>query len=353
MKVAIVCNVKPQDAQEFEAPEEPPSLSVFNQEDFAEWDSAKTIKAVYSALKKEYDVQVILAQGNYYKKLIKNNIDFVFNMAEGLKGSFRESIVPAILEEQNIPYTGSDPLTLCICLDKARTKEILKYYKIPTPDFLIFHNAKEVEEAKIKFLPAIIKPLQEGSSKGVYNENVCYNFEELKSKAIKIIDKFRQPIIVEKFLTGREFTIAVLGNWPELEILPIVEITFSSLPEGANPVYSYEAKWVWDRPENPLPLFKAPADIDKKQETKIKNIVSKTIRVLKVRDWCRVDLRLDEKGIPNILEVNPLPGIIPGEEENSCFPKAAKAAGLSYDDLILKVMRIARKRYEKGFNNLR
>lgn len=353
MKVAIVCNVKPQDAQEFEAQEEPPSLSVFNQEDFAEWDSAKTIKAVYSALKKEYDVEVILAQGDYYKNLINNKVDFVFNMAEGLKGNFRESIVPAILEEHSIPYTGSDPLTLSICLDKARAKEILKYYKIPTPDFLIFHTPEEVKKAKIKFLPVIIKPLMEGSSKGIYNDNVCHGEEEAKSKSVDIIKKFKQPVIVEKFLTGREFTVAVLGNWPELEILPIVEITFSCLPQGANPIYSYEAKWVWDRPENPLPLFKAPAEIDKKLEEKIKKIVIKTIKILNIRDWCRVDLRLDEKGIPNILEVNPLPGIIPGEDENSCFPKAAKAAGLSYEDLILKVMKIARKRYEKGLNNLR
>lgn len=353
MKVAIVCNVKPQDAIEFEAPEEPPSLNVFKEEDFAEWDSAKTIKAVYSALKKEYDVKVILAQGNYYQKLINNNFDFVFNMAEGLKGSFRESIVPAILEENNIPYTGSDPLTLSLCLDKARTKEILKFNKIPTPSFYVFNSIEELKKAKLNFFPVIIKPLMEGSSKGIYNDNVCYGEDEAKRKGEELIRKLNQPVLIEKFLKGREFTVAVLGNWPELEILPIVEITFSSLPEGANPLYSYEAKWVWDRPENPLPLFKAPADIDKKLEEKIKKIVIKTIRVLKIRDWCRVDLRLDENGIPNILEVNPLPGIIPGEEENSCFPKAAKAAGLSYEDLILKVMRIARKRYEKGSDNLR
>lgn len=353
MKIALVCNVKPQEVSELEVEEEPPSLNYFNLEDFAEWDSSKTIKAVSSALKKEYDVKIILAQGNYLNKLINNNIDFVFNMAEGLKGPFRESIVPAILEEYNIPYTGSDPLTLSICLDKARTKEILSFYKIPTPKFFLCSSTEEIKKVKVKYLPAIIKPVREGSSKGVYNDNLCYEEKELKEKAIELLHKLNQPVLIEKFLNGREFTVAVLGNLPNLEILPIVEINFSPLPKGANPIYSYEAKWVWDKPENPLPMFKVPADIDKNTEEKIKIIVKKVIKVFRIRDWCRIDIRLDEKGFPNILEINPLPGIIPGDDENSCFPKAAKAAGLTYDDLILKVIKIARERYEKGFDNLR
>lgn len=352
MKVAIVCNVKPQDVLEFEAQEEPPSLGVFNIEDFAEWDSAKTIKAVSFSLKKEYDVEIILAQGNYHKKLTNSKVDFVFNMAEGLNGSFRESIIPALLEEYNIPYTGSDPLTLALCLDKGRTKEILSYYKIPTPEFLIFSSKEEIEEAKIEFSPVIIKPTREGSSKGIYNDSVCKEENIIKKRTVELFEKLNQPVLIEKFLSGREFTVAVLGNYPNLEILPIVEIKFSSLPKGANPIYSYEAKWVWDRPENPLPMFQVPAKIEKELEEKIKEIVIKTIKVFRVRDWCRVDLRLDENGIPNILELNPLPGIIPGEEENSCFPKAAKAYGLSYDELILKVMRIARERYEKGTSSI-
>lgn len=350
MKVAIVCNVKPQELLEFEEQEEPPSIDVFEAEPFAEWDSAKTIKAVFSALKKEYDVEIILAQGDYHRKLIEKKFDFVFNMAEGLNGLFRESIVPALLEEYNIPYTGSDPLTLGICLDKGRTKEILSYYKIPTPEFLILSSKEEIKGAKINFLPAIVKPIREGSSIGIYNENVCNDEKTLKIKAQELFDKLKQPVLIEKFLNGREFTVAVLGNYPDLEILPIVEINFSSLPKGANPIYSYEAKWVWDKPENPLPMFEAPAKIDKKLEEKIKEVVIKSIKIFRVKDWCRVDLRLDEKGVPNILELNPLPGIIPGDNENSCFPKAAKAADLSYDDLILKVMKIARKRYEKSSN---
>lgn len=348
MKVAVVCNVKPQDALEFEAQEKPPSIDVYNYEDFAEWDSAKTIRAVSSALKKEYDVEIILAQGNYQQRLINSKVDFVFNMAEGLNGSFRESIIPALLEEHNIPYTGSDPLTLALCLDKGRTKEILSYYKIPTPKFLILSSKEEIKKAKIEFLPVIVKPTREGSSKGIYNDSVCKEENIAKKRAVELFEKTNQPILIEKFLSKREFTVAVLGNYPNFEILPIVEINFSSLPNGANPIYSYEAKWVWDRPENPLPMFQVPAKIEKELEEKIKETVIKTIKVFRVRDWCRVDLRIDENGIPNILELNPLPGIIPGDEENSCFPKAAKAYGLAYDELILKVMRIAKERYEKG-----
>lgn len=347
MKVAIVCNVKPQESFEFEHPEEPPGSIPLSEEKYAEWDSAKTIKAIAEALRKRYDVFIVIVN-NIKNKINMSNYDFVFNIAEGLKGSYRESLIPAMLEELNIPYTGSDPLTLSICLDKARTKEILSFYKIPTPKFFVFYSKEDLKKIKINFMPAIVKPLREGSSIGVYNDNICYDVNTLKIKIEELLEKLKEPVIVEKFLQGREFTVAVLGNYPDLEILPIVEIDFSALPKGANPIYSYEAKWIWDNPEKPLKIFKAPAELEKNLERKIKKIIFKTFKVLRIRDWCRIDIRLDEKGVPNILEVNPLPGIIPGEEENSCFPKAARAAGMSYEDLILKVMEIARKRYERS-----
>ncbi len=348
MKVGIVCNVKPQEISDLEVQEEPPGILNLEEENFAEWDKAKTIKAIYNALKKEYEVSIILAQGNIYEKIKNKKLDFVFNIAEGLHGSFRESLVPVLLEELKIPYTGSNPLTLAICLDKERTKAILSHYRIPTPKYKVFYSLEEIEKSNNIILPSVVKPIREGSSMGIHNDSLCFDKNKLKEKVREIFLKFKQPVMVEKFLEGREFTVAILGNYPNLEILPFVETIFSSLPKGANPLYSYEAKWVWDTPEKPLKIFEAPAKINKDLEDKIKKMVVKAIKVLRINDWCRVDIRLDKEGDPYILELNPLPGIIPGEEENSCFPKAAKAAGFSYEELILKVLKIARERYEKG-----
>ena len=134
---------------------------------------------------------------------------------------------------------------------------------------------------------------------------------------------------------------------PNIEILPIVEIDYSQLPSGATPIYSYEAKWVWDTPEKPLSIFRCPAPVSGELKRAIEDVVTRTCSVLRIRDWCRIDVRLDGKGVPNILEVNPLPGILPNPEDNSCLPKAARAAGYTYSDLIHRVVDEARKRDPK------
>jgi D-alanine-D-alanine ligase len=127
-------------------------------------------------------------------------------------------------------------------------------------------------------------------------------------------------------------------------VLPIVEIRFKALPKGVNHMYSYEAKWVWDRSESPLDIFACPADLDPHKESEIERICRETYRVLNCRDWARIDVRLDKDARPSILEVNPLPGILPRPEDNSCFPKAARAAGMSYNQLINAVLDIALER---------
>jgi D-alanine-D-alanine ligase len=123
-----------------------------------------------------------------------------------------------------------------------------------------------------------------------------------------------------------------------------VAIRFDELPQGAKPIYSYEAKWVWDKPEKPLNLFECPAPLDSSIKEKVEKLVRETWRVLGIRDWCRIDVRFDD-GVPNILEVNPLPGILPNPEENSCFPKAARTAGYSYSAMLDKILMIACKRW--------
>ncbi|MDH7512130.1 MAG: ATP-grasp domain-containing protein [Clostridiales bacterium] len=309
----------------------------------AECDSDETLLAIEQALGERHDVFPIEADEDAYNRLKKLRPDLVFNIAERLVGPSRESHIPTICEILNIPYTGSDPLTLGICLDKSRAKEILSFHKIPTPAFCVVEPGRPIPE-KIT-LPAIVKPLYEGSSKGIRNDSVVTNGDELEARVREVHALYREPAIVERFLRGREFTVGVLGNPPNLEILPIVEIDHSRLPADANPIYSYEAKWVWDRPEQPLEIFRCPAQVDDRLKAKIESIVRRACEVLRIRDWCRLDIRLDERGEPNILEINPLPGILPNPEDNSCLPEAARTAGYSYSALLHRVVEEAGARY--------
>ncbi len=308
----------------------------------AECDSDETIAAVGQALQERHQVVFIESDEKAYARLKRQRPQLVFNIAERVVGPNRESHIPTVCEMLDIPYTGSDPLTLGVCLDKSRAKEILSYHGIPNPGFWIVETPSGIP-AGVR-LPAIVKPLTEGSSKGIKNNSLVRSLGDLYERVDEITTTYKQPVIVERFLAGREFTVGVLGNTPNYEILPIVEIDHSQLPSGAAPIYSYEAKWVWDRPENPLDIFRCPAPVSPMLKAKIENVVTRTCAVLRIRDWCRIDVRLDEKGEPNILEVNPLPGILPKPEDNSCLPKAARTAGYSYSDLIHRVVEEASKR---------
>lgn len=307
---------------------------------YAEWDTADTINAIRTALEEKHEVLMIEANRDAYRKLLENTPDFAFNVSEGLFGVSREAQIPAMLEMLRIPYLGSDPLTLATCLDKGRTKEVLTYHKIPTAHFSVVRSMDEFEDIRVKF-PSIVKPLHEGSSKGIYDASVVRNPSDLKREVSLVLETYGQPALVEEFLPGREFTVAIMGNGKEARCLPIVEINYSALPPGANPIYSFEAKWVWDTTEKPLDIFSCPANLGGDLRISIEETALRTYRILNCRDWTRIDMRLDGSGVPNIIEVNPLPGILPRPEDNSCFPKAARAAGMSYNELILSVLDIA------------
>ncbi|MEM2848730.1 MAG: ATP-grasp domain-containing protein [Candidatus Bathyarchaeia archaeon] len=314
-------------------------------EDFyVEFDEETTVSAIAEALEKAgCNVTRIEADEEAYFKLKTSKLDMVFNIAEGLRGESRESHIPAILEMLSIPYTGSGPLTLAISLNKALTSQILKANGIPSTNFQVFKRVDDKLRKNLRF-PLIVKPLAEGSSKGIRNDSLVKDEASLRRKISWLIETYKQPALVEEFLPGREFTVGLIGNENPL-VLPIVEILVNKLPNEANPIYSYEAKWVWDTPSKPLDIFQCPADIPKDLEEKIKRTAVKTFKVLNCRDLCRIDMRLDENGIPRVLEVNPLPGLIPDPRAHSCLPEAAGAAGFTYDQLICTILWQALKRY--------
>lgn len=348
LDVALTYNSKPESSTFLE---EVPSFrseylsSGKNLDDiFAEWDSMETVHALRDALAKYNNVHLIEADFDAYDKLRKLRPDLVFNVAEGFFKISREAQIPAILDMLGIPYTGSDPLTLAICLDKVRTKEILSFYKIPNAPFRVFDKPESVDDRGLNY-PLFVKPVSEGSSKGIYESSLVNNYAELIREVERITSNYLQPALAEEFLEGREFTVAILGNGDDLNILPVIELKFDSFPAGAKPVYAYEAKWIYDTRETPLDIFECPAKIDAELENRIKETCKRAFKALNCKDWCRIDLRCDKNGTPNVIEVNPLPGILPNPIDNSCFPKAARTAGLSYDEMINQVLYNALQRY--------
>jgi len=349
LNVALTFNVKPESSSFIDELSPNPVTSFQNsskkiQDTFAEWDSRDTVNAVCDALAQFHPVTMIEADYNAFEKLKEIKPDIVFNVAEGFFGVSREAQIPAMLDMLNIPYTGSDPSTLAICLDKARTKEILSYYRIPTPKFLIVDQVDDLNKFDLQF-PVIVKPNAEGSSKGIFTSSYVNNYSDLEKEVERVLNEYNQSALLEEFLPGREFTVAMLGNGNETEVLPIVEINYSEFPEDFIPIYSYEAKWILDTKENPLDVFSCPAELSSELERKIKNVCLKTYKILRCKDWSRIDVRLDASGEPNIIEINPLPGILPDPKDNSCYPKAARTAGMDYTTMLNKVLFTAAKRY--------
>lgn len=335
LTVGLIYNIKKHDSEQADT--------------YLEWDDPSTIEAIKKALSENCRIIPIEADGNLLFKLrrYKRELDVVFNIAEGMHGSWREAMAPMFLEEIGIPYTGSDPATLVLALNKERTKQILSFFNIKCPSHKVFSDIPELNPDDILPLefPLIVKPLWEGSSKGIENKSLVMNLQQCQAELARVIQKYNEPAIVEEFIPGREFTVGILGNGENIQVLPIVELNFSSLPEKAAPIYSYEAKWVWDVPEMPLNIFQCPANLSASLKERIEQTAKDTYKALGCQDWCRIDMRLNKREMPYILELNPIPGILPNPEHNSCLPKAARAEGWSYSQLINQVLFITCKRY--------
>lgn len=321
-----------------------PSIPTPSDDVYAEWDSAETIDAVADALAAFGDVIRLEADADFPALLRETRPDLVFNIAEGLQGPNREAHVPAICEFYGVPYSGSDPFTLSLCLHKARTKQVLAAHGIPTAGFVLVETEADLRAlaagghpratASTPRYPLFLKPVQEGSSKGITERNFVRDPGELLARGRELLQLYEQPVLAEEYLPGAEFTCGVLGNGPAAQVLPLVGMRFETLPEGAVPIYGFEAKWVWDTRDHPLEIFECPAQLSPELRAAIEQTALGAYHAVGCRDWSRIDVRLDRHGTPHIIEINPLPGILPDPADHSCLPKAARAAGLSYDELI-------------------
>ncbi len=322
MKIAITFNALPQGKRV---------------EEVAEYDDISTIEAIEREIKAlGHKTALIEAEADAMRKLMRERPDFVFNVAEGVGRGARESQIPMMLDMLGIPYTGSDALTLGITLDKQRTQEILSYHRVPTPRFQIFRTGEEKLARRMRF-PLFVKPIGEGSSIGISKNSLVKNEKELRKVACGIISKHGQAAIAEKFIEGREFTVPLLGNPPK--VLPLVEIDFSHLPTDAPRFDCYDVKWVYE--DRTI----CPPEIDKRTLRRIEKITRKAFEVLGCRDICRMDVRVDDNGMPYIIDVNALPGLIPEPEEHSRFPASCYSLGMNYGDIIREILHCAFRRH--------
>lgn len=310
-----------------------------------DFDDPQTIEAMVKYLNNcGYQVLPIEADQNAYLKLFENKkkIDLVFNYSEGIYGQDREAQLPAILEMLQIPYTGSPPLTQALGLNKVKTKEVLQIYQVPVLPHQVFQTGLEKKDKGLYF-PLIVKPIAQGSSAGITNSSVVFNTQELKKQIQLVIKTFHQPAFIEPFLSGREFTVAMLGNPPQ--ILPIIESDHTILPPQYLPLDSLEVKWLFEEKAEVNNLV-CPAKITPRLKEKISQICLKVWEALGVLDLCRIDLRCDQNLNPYVLEINSPPGLIPPEvSTTSYFPLAARAAGLNYQELLKTIIHSALKRY--------
>ena len=311
----------------------------------ADYDDLQTIETMQSHFVEcGFSVLPIEANENAYTQLKENRnvIDIAFNYSEGLYGLDRECHIPAILEMLQIPYTGSPPLTQALVLNKGLTKDILRSHGIPVVPHYIFYEKTEIFDPNISF-PLIVKPLSQGSSAGITNNSVVRTPSELYDQSSMVLEAFSSPVMVEPFLEGREFSIAMLGNPPK--ILPPIEPDHSKLPEGYEKIDSLEVKWIFEESSGVSDYLLCPSLIDNQHLSVIENICNATWRSLGIRDLCRIDLRCDSRGEPYVIEVNSPPGLLPPEiSTTSYFPLAARSAGISYNDLLGTIVEIAYQR---------
>jgi D-alanine-D-alanine ligase len=308
----------------------------------AEYDNIETVLAIKNALEGAgFTLQLMEADEQMPSLLAQHTVDIVFNIAEGIQGRGREAEVPAILNYYRIPFTGSDETTLCIALDKALTKRILASYRIRTPRYFVVSNERPRLSRNIRF-PVIVKPNAEGSSKGISDVAIAADAKELRALLDLNFRLYRQDMLVEEYIHGREFTVGILGNGSDARVFPPMEIVYLNNDSRYN-IYSFNVKKDYKR----LIRYECPASIDAEIEAEMMETAKKVYDILECKDLSRMDFRLSEDGRPYFIEINPLPGLAPGYSD---FPMIAEFNGMSYEALVRGVLASALKRY--GFDNV-
>jgi len=301
----------------------------------AEFDNPSTVEVIAGAIESQgFKVKRIGNASRLFETINELGVDIVFNISEGSSGRNRESQVPVLLEMVGVPFVGSDALTLGATLDKVMAKKIFIAENIPTPKFFeVKPPDPQLNMDHFKF-PLFVKPRFEGSSKGLDDGARVENMEALQKRVEYIIKIYKQPALVEEFISGEEFTVAIVGNDPP-QVLPVVQIEIDGRLKLGDMFYTFA------RIQSDKLKYVCPAPIDKKLFKKISDIALNAYNAVECRDFGRIDFRVDAKGNPYVLEINPLPCL----STEDVFPLVAREIGLTYEQIVGRIINCALLRY--------
>ena len=307
----------------------------YTEEQTAEFDSPDTIRAITAAVSElgHEPVQIGHVRELTRRLAAGERWDLVFNIAEGLEGMGREALIPALLDAYRIPYTFSDPCVMAVSLHKGFTKSILRDAGLATPDFVLVREAADIDGVDLSY-PLFVKPVAEGTGKGISGASRIENSADLRRCCLGLLATYRQPVLVERYLPGREFTVGILGTGSRASVLGTSEVIIRE--QGEKGIYTYRNKNSCEE----LVEYRFLEDSDIRP---VEDLALKAWRLLGCRDAGRIDIRLDEVGDPAILELNPLAGLHP---THSDLPMIATAAGMEYRELIDRIVTSAMQRSE-------
>jgi D-alanine-D-alanine ligase len=308
----------------------------YSEDETAEFDREETIDAIDATLQRlghETD-RVGNARQLVERLAAGRRWDLVFNIAEGMVGIGREAQIPALLDAYGIPYTFSDPLVMSLTLHKGMTKRVMRDAGVPTCDFAVVEHSDDI--AQVRFGPPyFVKPVAEGTGKGVSPKSIVRRRKDLPEACRLLLETYRQPVLVERFLPGREFTTAVIGTGRQADVLGTMEVLL--LADAEQQVYSYHNKENFEA----LVRYRLVQPADDPLVADIEDIALRAWRVLGCRDAGRLDLRCDKRGRPQFIEVNPLAGLHP---EHSDLPIICGLVGVSFERLIARIIASAEQR---------
>ena len=294
----------------------------------AEFDTPETVSAIEQALTSGGDTVVRLghAQQLWHARASLDDVDLVFNIAEGWQGRCREAWVPSVLDLAGRPYVGSPPTTLTVALDKAATKRLLTASGIPTPRFAEVARAAELKSAAptLPPFPLIVKPRYEGSGLGIDRQAKVTNHAALVHRVEQMIEQFQEPMVIEEFIAGGECTVCLIGNHPP-QVFPPFQRALDAASGLSNHV-------VPDSEELTTPL-----EFSEELEREVMGLAHRVFEMLRCRDFARVDFRIDAQGRPWVLEINPLPALA----ESDSFGQLARYLGVPYGQIIQRIVDVA------------
>lgn len=318
---------------------------IFNSKDdidLSERDFLKQIYNIKKILNKKFvNVETLGVNSDiksFIKKILNYSPDVIINFVESVEGNSNlESYIAGLYDLLGIPFTGNNSICLGNCLNKVRTKQILKAHKIKTPAYYVtsVNYIPTKKELSLKF-PVITKLVREDASIGISEFSVVNNYKTLVNQLEYLYSIYNQEILIEEYIEGRELNVAILGE----QILPISEICFDGLPKDLPKIITYEAKWSPESIYYKNTIPKCPAELNEQLKNNIEKIAWEAFNALECRDYARVDIRLSKENIPYVIEVNPNPDISP----DAGFIRSAAAAGISYEEVLYKLTNFALQR---------